>query len=272
MMTPQEVASTAFTKAVMGGYNMAAVDTFLDKLTEDYTALYKENSTLKAKMKVLADKVEEYRQVDESMRGALLAAQKMAKDMIAEAEGKRDSILKEAEQLRRNISVEAERGARQRAEELRQMILSLEQRQREVSLESDRLVAAEAERLKRARTATAEFIMTCRSLCQGHLALLDRLPDVAPELSSLVAPTASAPAASPVPPSPPPAVVPEPAPPEKAPEDVVPAMAEFTPPPVEPVAPETPDEPAWKDESFGDTRVIKLDQLQFGRNYKREDD
>ena len=27
MMTPQEVASTAFTKAVMGGYNMAAVDT-----------------------------------------------------------------------------------------------------------------------------------------------------------------------------------------------------------------------------------------------------
>lgn len=267
MMTPQEVASTAFTKAVMGGYNMAAVDTFLDKLTEDYTALYKENSTLKAKMKVLADKVEEYRQVDESMRGALLAAQKMAKDMIAEAESKRDGILKEAEQLRRNISAEAERGARLRAEELRQAILTLEQRQREVSLESDRLVAAEAERLKRARNATAEFVTTCRSLCQGHLALLDRLPDIAPEISALVRETA--PAASVTPP--PPAVVPEP---EQRAQRETPSPADFvSPPPVAPIEPEKPEKPeeapAWKD---GDTRVIKLDQLQFGRNYKREDD
>ena len=37
MMTPQEVANCTFAKAVMGGYNMAAVDDFLDKLTEDYT-------------------------------------------------------------------------------------------------------------------------------------------------------------------------------------------------------------------------------------------
>ena len=39
MMTPQEVANFTFAKAVMGGYNMASVDDFLDKLTEDYAAL-----------------------------------------------------------------------------------------------------------------------------------------------------------------------------------------------------------------------------------------
>ena len=44
MLTPQEVSTHAFTKAVMGGYNMAAVDEFLDELTDDYTALYKENT------------------------------------------------------------------------------------------------------------------------------------------------------------------------------------------------------------------------------------
>ena len=44
MLTPQEVSSHAFTKGLMGGYNMAMVDEFLDELTDDYTALYKENS------------------------------------------------------------------------------------------------------------------------------------------------------------------------------------------------------------------------------------
>ena len=53
MLTPQEVSNHAFAKAVMGGYNMAMVDEFLDELTDDYTSLYKENAALKAKMKVL---------------------------------------------------------------------------------------------------------------------------------------------------------------------------------------------------------------------------
>ena len=48
MLTPQEVSTHAFSKAVMGGYNMAMVDEFLDELTDDYTALYKENAALKA--------------------------------------------------------------------------------------------------------------------------------------------------------------------------------------------------------------------------------
>ena len=59
MLTPQEVSEHAFAKASFGGYNMAMVDEFLDVLTADYTTLYKENATLKAKMKVLVDKLEE---------------------------------------------------------------------------------------------------------------------------------------------------------------------------------------------------------------------
>ena len=74
MFTPQEVSEKVFPKASFGGggYNMASVDEFLDALTEDYTALFKENVTLKAKLKVLAEKVEEYRSTEEVMRQALL--------------------------------------------------------------------------------------------------------------------------------------------------------------------------------------------------------
>ena len=97
MLTPQEVSTHAFAKAVMGGYNMAMVDEFLDELTDDYTALYKENATLKAKMKVLVEKVEDYRATEDSMRATLLTAQKMADSIVREAEAKRDQILAQAE-------------------------------------------------------------------------------------------------------------------------------------------------------------------------------
>ena len=44
MYTPQEVSEKTFPKStgLTSGYNMTAVDEFLDGLTEDYTALYKD--------------------------------------------------------------------------------------------------------------------------------------------------------------------------------------------------------------------------------------
>ena len=110
MLTPQEVSNHAFAKAVMGGYNMAMVDEFLDELTDDYTSLYKENAALKAKMKVLVDKVEEYRSTEDAMRAALLTAQKMADSMVAEAEEKKKSLLENAES-EANRKIGALRGA-----------------------------------------------------------------------------------------------------------------------------------------------------------------
>ena len=85
MYTPQEVSEKTFPKSsgLSSGYSMTAVDEFLDGLTEDYTALYKDNTTLKAKLKVLAEKVEEYRATEDAMRSTLLAAQKMAAQMVA---------------------------------------------------------------------------------------------------------------------------------------------------------------------------------------------
>ena len=65
MLTPQEVSERAFPKASFGGYNMAQVDEFLDLLTADYTSLYNENAVLKSKMKVLVEKVEEYRATED---------------------------------------------------------------------------------------------------------------------------------------------------------------------------------------------------------------
>jgi len=152
MLTPQEVAEHAFAKSAFGGYNMTMVDEFLDELTDDYTALYKENTTLKAKMKVLVDKVEEYRATEDSMRSALLAAQKMASSMVSEAEEKKETML-----------ADAEMEARARIGALHDEIIS------------------EQKRLNAIKAQTQDFIAKTRAVCEDQLHALDRLPDLTPE-------------------------------------------------------------------------------------------
>ncbi len=163
MFTPQEVQSQKFEKAVFGGYDMAAVDEFLEQLTVDYATLYKENAVLKNKLKVLVDSLEEYRSVDDSMRKALLSAQKMASQTVEEA--KRDA---------RKIVEEAEGSASARK----------------------RAAAAEAEeeerRLREAKRRTAAFLLETKRRYQQQLDALERIPEIK------VDEPAAAPAASPV--------------------------------------------------------------------------
>lgn len=96
MLTLQEIQSVSFEKAVFGGYDMKSVDNFVEKVTEDYSAMQKENAALKAKMKVLVDKIEEYRSVEDGMRKALLSAQNIASETIEKAKKEKEEILKEA--------------------------------------------------------------------------------------------------------------------------------------------------------------------------------
>ena len=152
MLTPQEVSEHAFAKAGFGGYNMAMVDEFLDQLTEDYTTLYKENAVLKSKMKVLVDKVEEYRSTEEAMRKTLLTAQRMADEIVKEAQASKDTLVHQAEEE-----------ARARVQGLR----------REVEAEQLRLTAAQ--------NATAAYVAKLKELYQHELDYLGSLSKLTPE-------------------------------------------------------------------------------------------
>ena len=151
MLTPQEVSEHAFAKASFGGYNMAMVDEFLDLLTADYSALYNENAVLKSKMKVLVDKVEEYRSTEEAMRKALMSAQRMADELVREAEQKRDEMLREAE-----------REVADKVAHLRQEIVS------------------EEYRLSAAQNATIAYVEKIKSLHRQEQEYLDRLHELTP--------------------------------------------------------------------------------------------
>ena len=96
MLTPQEISERELVKAVFGGYDMAPVDSFIEAVAKDYADLYKENAVLKNKMKVLVDKIEEYRAVDEELRKTLYNAQITAKDTISRAQSDAERILRDA--------------------------------------------------------------------------------------------------------------------------------------------------------------------------------
>lgn len=96
MLTPQDIQDKKFEKARFGGYDMSQIDDFLDQVLADYSSLYKENATLKGKMRVLVDKIEEYRAVDEQMRKALYTAQVSAREIVAKAQSDAETILKNA--------------------------------------------------------------------------------------------------------------------------------------------------------------------------------
>ena len=146
MFTPQEIQEKTFIKAVFGGYDMQTVDEFLEPLTEDYITLYKENAVLKSKMKILEEKLEEYRSQEQSMRKAILSAQRTADAMVAEAEKKCARLMNEAENTAQTKSVNA-----------------------------DEIVAQEEERINNAKQTALSFIENVERDIRGHLELLEKL-------------------------------------------------------------------------------------------------
>ena len=96
MFTPQQIDQISFNRATFGGYDMQAVDEFLEPLTEDYVTLYKENALLKSKMRVLVGKLEEYRKNEANMKDALVNAQKTCDKMVREAEAKCAQMMNDA--------------------------------------------------------------------------------------------------------------------------------------------------------------------------------
>lgn len=142
MLTVQEIQAMSFEKSVFGGYDMKSVDEFVENFTEDYAAIQKESAALKSKMKVLVDKIEEYRSVEDGMRKALISAQNIAQDTINNAKAEAESLMEsvrrkaEADLADYKIKITAERKrlelARQESVDFISKITGFHQKQMEI--------------------------------------------------------------------------------------------------------------------------------------------
>ncbi len=175
MITAQDIREKTFEKARIGGYDMASVDDFLEELAEDVTAAAKENAVLKSKMKILVDKIEEYRANEEALNLAVLSAQKLAVQIESEARERARAMLAEADrQVNAKIG-----GIAEQAE-------------------------AEENRLAAAKSATLKFLDSMREVCNKQLKNIEDIGNgFIPEEKAAAEAAAAAAAAAQIPAAPP---------------------------------------------------------------------
>lgn len=101
-MNVEDIHNVTFDR-VMRGYKPEEVDEYLDKVAAQLEKLEAEKADLRTKnadtekkMYILAEKVEQYRNEEETLKTALLNAQRMGESVILEARQKAETILYDA--------------------------------------------------------------------------------------------------------------------------------------------------------------------------------
>lgn len=101
-ITAMDITNKEF-KKVFRGYSAEEVDEFLDKISEDYEVLYKENSSMKEKVTGLTDKIEHYAKMETTIQNTLVLAQNAAEQSKSIAQKEADLIIKNANESAQRI-------------------------------------------------------------------------------------------------------------------------------------------------------------------------
>ena len=95
MLSSNDVRDVRFSKA-MGGYKQEEVDTFLDKIEEDFRQYEAYVKEIQDKLASATSEIEGYRNSQASLQSVLISAQQLADNIVNEAKAKAQQILTEA--------------------------------------------------------------------------------------------------------------------------------------------------------------------------------
>ena len=146
MMTLDEIRHVEFTRG--RGYRAEEVDDFIDECVETLEQYRKDNEEATQKMKMLADKLAEYRNDEDSIRAALLNAQRAGDTALREAEEKAALIIEEAQT-----------------------------RAKEIEAESQKQIGEQKQELERVRREVSQFKQQLLTMYKEHLAQINVLPE-----------------------------------------------------------------------------------------------
>lgn len=112
MLTVNDIKEKKFDKSAFG-YRVDDVENFLNEVIDLVIQLEKEKEESEKKLAVLAAKINEYRTEEDSLRQALLGAQKLGDSIVKEAKNRAEIIMRDAtiksENIIKNIKDEAKR-------------------------------------------------------------------------------------------------------------------------------------------------------------------
>lgn len=123
MLTAQEIRGFTFPKAGRDGYKADDVNYFLEDVAATLEELETKNAQLVEKLKILATTVEDYRAMEDSVKAAIISAQKMGNDIIQEAKAQAQAEINKAKEETASIQQTAERNAAE-AHEMAEKIIA----------------------------------------------------------------------------------------------------------------------------------------------------
>ena len=166
MLTPMDIHAKEFSKSFRG-FNEEEVNDFLNEVMQDYANVIDEKECLSADLARARETIEDFRRIEQSVRETLVVAQKTAEDITAHAKQSADHTLemaaKEAQNLRREATLQAKAQMDDAADKVRAVVI-------------------EYERLVREKH---QFLRRMKSNVQAELALINdaiaEMPDMAAE-------------------------------------------------------------------------------------------
>jgi len=108
MIPPHELKNKTFQRVVRG-YNVTEVDEYFEFLIDKYTELYRENAELEKQIKVMTAKYDDLANDEQSIRAAIVKAQKLSEKIIESANREASALLSSANEKCAAIVEEAKR-------------------------------------------------------------------------------------------------------------------------------------------------------------------
>lgn len=196
MLTPDKIKEKTFQTTGRGSYRSEDVDSFLSEVSSSYERMFKENSDLIKKISILAKKVEEYRAEENSLKMALLNAQKLADSIVADAKEsaktQTDAVNAESEKVRADAAAIAEditskakkeadavlAGAKAEAEKI---VAEANRQSNEILGNINRKVTHESLVYEMIQKEASEFKGKLVSMYKEHINIINKLPELADE-------------------------------------------------------------------------------------------
>lgn len=95
-VSPVDLINAALKTNLFGGYSKTQVDELLERAADTLDHLLRENKMLKEIRSELEQTLEKYKDIESSLRSALVSSQKMGENMITAAKLQAEALLQEA--------------------------------------------------------------------------------------------------------------------------------------------------------------------------------
>ena len=183
MLNPDKIKEKEFQTTGRGSYRADDVDSFLAEVSSSYEQMFKENGELVKKISLLANKVEEYKKDENSLKEALLAAQKLADKIVADAKEKIKSDLADAQEEVDGMlsSAKGEAADIVAKNEADGTILQAKKQADEILGTVNRKVTQESLAFDMLQKESSDFRSKLISMYKEHLNLINDLPALAEE-------------------------------------------------------------------------------------------